>query len=223
MAADPGEAVGQPDGFLLFVEVMGQASGCRLQGESLAIVRLTAQMVRPTINLRALSAILIAVAAFCFCETAGAKGQTTKPPFSLTLVAENVTLKTGSPVWVNITLKNKSKYSISAYTEGTPDQGGFVYKADVWDEKGSTAPETKFGGSIQGHDTPEELRREPYIIVTSGGEGSLAPNKTVTDRIDVTRLYDLNRPDEYTIQLQRFDLESNTWIKSNKVKVRVIP
>jgi hypothetical protein len=173
--------------------------------------------------LRSLSAILIAIATFCFCRAADAEGQTPRPPFSLTLVADNATLKTGSPVWVNITLKNKSKYSISVYTEGTPDQGGFVYKADVWGEEGSIAPETKFYRRLQGHDTPEEFAREPYVIVGSGGEGSLAPNKTVTDRIDVARLYDLNRPDKYTIQLQRFDLESNTWVKSNKVQVRVIP
>jgi hypothetical protein len=181
-------------------------------------------MVRKSaVYLCTLCAILVTVAAFCFCQAAGARGQTAKPPFSLTLVAENATLKAGSPVMVKVTMKNESEHNISVYTEGTSDQGGFVYKADVWDEKGSTAPETKFGRSIQGHDTPEDLRREPYVIVTSGGEGILAPGQTQSDQVNLNKLYELSRPGKYTIQLRRFDAESNSFVLSNKVQVSVIP
>lgn len=165
--------------------------------------------------------IAIIVTAACFCAFAHAAAQSTKPAFSLTISTTNSTVTLGSPVMVKVTMKNESEHNISVYTENTSDQGGFVYKADVWDEKGSTAPETKFGRSIQGHDTPEELRREPYIIVTSGGEGSLAPGQTIIDQVNLNKLYDLSRPGKYTIRLRRFDLESNSFVLSNKVTVKV--
>jgi hypothetical protein len=82
-------------------------------------------------HLSRLSTILIVVVTVYFPSAACAKGKTVKLPFSLSLIAENVTVKTGSPVWVNVMLKNKSKGNISVYREGAVDQGGFVYKAEI--------------------------------------------------------------------------------------------
>ena len=141
----------------------------------------------------------------------------------MSITPELSATKAGSAVWVDVTMENKTDHDISVYRENTVDQGGFVYKTYVWDEKGAIVPETKFGKRIQDHDTPEERVREPYVIVKSGGDANLKPGQKITDRVEVTKLYFLLHPGKYTIQLQRFDMESKSFLKSNKVTVTVTP
>jgi hypothetical protein len=151
------------------------------------------------------------------------QAQSVQPLFSLTIAAEEPSVKAGSPVWVDATVENKSDRDISVYRENTPDQGGWTYKVDVWDEKGAMAAETRFGRMIQGHIPAEELAREPYVIVGSGGYMPLYPGKTLTDRVNLSKLYDLGRPGRYTVQFQEFHEQSKLFVKSNKITVTVTP
>jgi len=162
--------------------------------------------------------VLLTAAWFCAVAYAGAE---TKAPFSLTIGAVNSKVSAGSQIWILVALENISGHEISVYREYTPDQGGFVYTADVRDEKATAVPETKFNRRLQSHDTPEEFAREPYVVLGSGGEQGLGPGMRMTDRIDVSRLYDLSRPGTYTIQVQRLDLGSKTFVRSNKISVTV--
>jgi len=159
----------------------------------------------------------------CCCQPTSFGADVTKPPFSLMISADGSTVNPGSEIWLTITMENKSDHDMSVYRENTPDQGGFVYKVDVHEDKGTTVPETKFGRRIQGHDTPEERAREPYVTLTSGGEQTLAPGKKMTDRININRLYDLSRSGKYTIQVRRFDPENKAFVLSNKIIVTVTP
>ena len=161
-------------------------------------------------------AILLAVVSCCAVAIAESRD-----PFSLSIAAVNSEVPAGSPVMIDVTLENTSNHDISVYRDNSPDQGGLVYKADVRDEDGKTAVETEFGRAVQGHDTLEQVSRKPYVIVGSGGDQNLAPGKEIKDRINVSKLYDLHQPGKYTIQLERFDLETKSFIKSNKITVTV--
>jgi hypothetical protein len=149
--------------------------------------------------------------------------QDVSPRFSITVTAVDSTVKSGSPVWVTVRMENYSNRGLPVYRENAADQGGFVYKADIRTQTGTLAPETKFGRRIQDHDTAEERAREPYVTVTSGGEQNLGPGKSIIDRMNISKLYDLTRPGKYTLELQRFDTESKTFVRSNKITVTVIP
>jgi len=167
---------------------------------------------------------LVTIFTLAFLCAAGSVGaQSAKACFSLMISADEPTVSSGSEIWLTITMENKSDHDISVYRENTPDQGGFVYKVDVHEDKGTTVPETKFGRRIQGHDTPEERAREPYVTLTSGGEQTLAPGKKMTDRININRLYALSRPGKYIIQVRRFDPENKAFVMSNKIIVTVTP
>jgi len=158
------------------------------------------------------------------CAFPNAQGQESKvAPFSLTIHLAESEVKVGSPIWVNATIENKSDHEISIYVENVRDQGGFVYKMEAWDDKGSIVGKTKFGRQIQDEDSAEDGAREDYVIDRSGGEVGLKPKETRTDRVDVAKICVLSRPGTYTVQLRRFDLESNAFVRSNKLTVTVTP
>lgn len=47
--------------------------------------------------------------------------------------------------------------------------------------------------------------------------------KTMADRVNVSKLYDLNQPGKHTIQFERLDAEIKTFVKSNEITVTVTP
>lgn len=164
-----------------------------------------------------------------FCATASVYAQEVprvqgpQSRFSLTIKAEETTVKSGSPVWVDVTVQNHAGKDISIYTDNSPDQGGLVYKVDVSDTTGTRAPETQFGRRIQGHETLEERSHDDYTIVDSGGLVILKANKPTIDRVNVSRLYDLSRPGKYKIQFRRFDDARKALVSSNTITVTVTP
>jgi hypothetical protein len=145
------------------------------------------------------------------------RASTGTPAFSLTIQAKDHTIKTGSPVWVDVTERNNSD-QILPLGRGKPltaDQGGETFTVDVWNEKGMRPDETTFYRRKLGHLTLEERAEAPVPL--GGGEVRFVkPGETTTDRIDVGRLYDLSRPGRYTIQVQ-------LPIQSNKITVTVSP
>ncbi len=138
--------------------------------------------------------------------------------FLLTISAADRTVKTGSPVWVDATVKNISD-KVLPFGKESPtksDQGGRTYKVDVVDESGTRRPETLFYRRILGHLTPEERAHyEPGP--RSAFHLLLGPGETTTDRVDVGRLYDLGRPGKYTIQF----LLPGVSVRSNRITVTV--
>ena len=169
--------------------------------------------------------ILIAIVAASLCAAVHGQDKeaaTKKPAFSLTILPVNVAVNVGSPVLVKVTMENTSQQSISVWRDNAPDQGGLVYKVDVWDDKGSLAEETKTGRRLQNHVPPEEFAREPYVINFSGAEMPLAPGKTITDQVDVSHLFTFGTPGKYVIQFHRFDMHSLSDVASNKVTVTLV-
>lgn len=132
-------------------------------------------------------------------------------PFSLTIATKESTVRAGSPVLVEVKMENKSDHDLAVYraVSGDLDQGGWVYKVSVRDTKGVEPPQTKFAQSVG--------------VAGSGGYVSLRPEKTLTDRCNVAKLYDLSRPGNYTIQVERLDEQSKAFVKSNTITVTVTP
>ena len=58
---------------------------------------------------------------------------------------------------------------------------------------------------------------------SSGGSTKMKPWETMTDRVNVSKLYDLTQPGRYTIQFQRLDPETKTFVKSNEITVTLRP
>jgi hypothetical protein len=149
---------------------------------------------------------------------ASKSAQSAKPPFSLTITAADSVVKSGSEIWADATVKNTSDHEISVFS--TSDHLGNEYNADVWTDKSTLAPETRLGREINNHTTPED-ERTPQIRISSRGSIPLKPGKTFTDHANVSTMYDLSQPGKYTIQFRKYDDESKTTVKSNKITVTV--
>jgi len=155
-----------------------------------------------------------------------AEASASQPSFSLTIRLEsNVTSSIqGSPNELVIITKNTSDHRILLRTEkGVREQAGSVYKVDVNDSTGASPRATEFGRLTKiREDAP------PLLASTStprqGGESlSLKPGEDWWDTIRLHRLYTLNKPGQYTIQVRRWDDETKTWVKSNTVTLTVTP
>jgi hypothetical protein len=156
----------------------------------------------------------------------GKTGQRSQAPFSLTITADEPKVKAGAPLWVDVTMKNESDHTLSVYLANSSDmdQGGWVYKVSAWDDTGAMAPKTEFGKRVQDPETPEEKAESSNsVMVGSGGYIPLPSGKTMKHRINITEIRDLERPGKYTIQVEEFDDETKTSVKSNKITVTVIP
>lgn len=131
--------------------------------------------------------------------------------FSLTIETKKSTVKAGSAVWVEVKMENKSDHDLSVYRaiSGDLDQCGWVYRVHIRDTKGVEPSQTKFAQSVG--------------VGGSGGYIPLRPEKTITDRCNVAKLYDLSRPGKYTIQVERLDEQSKAFVESNTITVTVTP
>lgn len=165
---------------------------------------------------------ILGIGAACFSTCSGAqnttKTQNVTATFSVTISPEKPTVKVGSPVWLVATIENKSDHDLPVYRviSSDTDQGGWVYTVDVRDDKGVARPETKFYRFAQGRD-PDVAKR------TSVWATKVKPGETTADRVNVSKLYDLNQPGKYTIQFQRLDPQTKTFVKSNEITVTVTP
>lgn len=168
-------------------------------------------MRAPFLRNSSLLAAVLAIAA-----SGGVAGQnatnTSKAPISLTITTLTASAKSGTAVLVNAALKNESDHVYRLYTVASDDmdQGGWVYKVDVRDDKGRTPPETQYAGTA-------------IAPFSSAGWLPLGPGKTRIDRINVSRLCDLSQPGKYTIRLRRFDGRSQSFVRSNEITVEVKP
>jgi hypothetical protein len=146
-----------------------------------------------------------------------------KPHFTLTLGGEATTVKRGSPILVNVVLKNDSSHEIAVYRENADDQGGFVYKVEVWDVSGARVPLTTFARWLDEDVSPDQSDNETHVSLRSGAYRMLGPGDTITDRISLDKLAELNKPGKYIIQFRRFDEGTKLFVKSNKIKITVAP
>lgn len=147
----------------------------------------------------------------------------TAAAFSLTISSPRDSIQVGSPVKVKVILTNISGHDISLWHENAEDQGGWVYKIDIHDERGRIPPETELGRRIRLNTTDiADVTPEDFVGHRSGASSALGSGKTEIDMLNVSRLYNLTQPVKYTIQVERFDDISKTEVKSNTIVVSIV-
>lgn len=138
-------------------------------------------------------------------------------PFSVTIWLRRTT--THDPFLLDVITKNISDRAVAIQPADVPKELlGSLYKVDVVvDSSGNPAPETDLGRSIGNQSQSPPSVAPPRPPAWNGYRSSLRPGEEWWDPILVNSLYDLSKAGEYTIQVRRWDPESQTWVKSNEV------
>jgi hypothetical protein len=135
----------------------------------------------------------------------------TAPSFSINISTAQSMVKVGAAITIDATLTNISDHDIF-YAVGTPGQ---VIDLIVCDSSGKSVPETPYGRKV--HDT--ELNRRPFV--GSVFRASIKPDHTFQQKSDLSKEYDLSKPDKYSIQAQRRDARTREMVKSNTITITV--
>lgn len=148
--------------------------------------------------------------------------QTVQRPFSLAISVAHDTVKTGTPIVIDIMFKNISDHDISraARPEGLAHGELLGFPPIVRDAQGKEPPLTKQGRLIFGRPAPGEVGG--YEAVSSG-IALMHPGKIITPEIRLSELYDLRVPGKYTVQVWHYDVENKEAVRSNAVTVTVTP
>jgi hypothetical protein len=115
-------------------------------------------------------------------------------PFSLSIETQPQTAKLGEDIHLRIALTNTSSSEIRfAEVPGDPPPGEFVYKIEVRDSKGQSVRLTEYGRKFNGV-LPVRGSRVTHV---------LQPGQSVIDDVTLNKLYDLAKPDKYTVEVTR--------------------
>lgn len=140
-------------------------------------------------------------------------------PFTLKISAGNSSIKAGAAVWVDATVTNTSSHSISV--SGSVEKAGFEYSIEVRNEHAAEAPKTRLGQELSGQAKPAGGGLPETVVVEDFGYRTLAPGKSLTDRVEATKLYDFTEAGKYTIQFTRFDDQTKSLVKSNTITITI--
>lgn len=157
----------------------------------------------------------------------GVEGQQTTQPvtpvFSLAISTAKGVVKTGSPIQIDITVKNVSDHGISLSTFYIRPNVETSDRVTIVDADGSKSLETELARRSLGHSTPEDESRSPTVVTGKLVFLNLKAGQSFTYQLNVNELYDLSVPGKYSIQIERLNDEGNVSVKSNKITVTVIP
>ena len=98
-------------------------------------------------------------------------------------------------------------------------RGEFDFTIDVRDSAGHVPPDTEYYRAVTGK---QDSSRPMLVITRNGGPRLVKPHGALADSIQLDKLYDLSKPDKYTIQLERIDDATKAIVKSNKITVTMI-
>jgi len=146
---------------------------------------------------------------------------TSRPVISLAITSKPK-MKVGSPVVITVTLANISGRDIEVEREIR----GTDCRVDVRDISGKSVQDSKFGLLYNGHDTVGDVSQvNPRDLNGATVDIPVKAGKTLAWGLDVGKFYDLSKPGQYSIFVQRLDPEdpSLPWVKSNVITVSIIP
>lgn len=142
-------------------------------------------------------------------DVASRQARRTRPNFSLEIRALQNEVQPGSKILVDVTIKNTLDEEIAM----TSFHELGLRELIILDSEGKPAL-TKLGQDI--------ASGKEFLV---GGHSKLffvQPGKPEKEIITVrSDLYDLNRAGKYTLQVQRLDSVTKTWVKSNVITVSV--
>lgn len=134
----------------------------------------------------------------------------TQAPLSINITAADDTVAAGSEVRIEVALTNNSDKTIILMVTGVPP-----YMVEVRGSDGNRSPETEQGRELR------EIQEKKGNIITMRVALPLKAGETIKNKIVVSDLYDMTRPDQYSVQVSRTQREQE--LKSNVVKITVTP
>lgn len=162
-------------------------------------------------------------------------------PFSITISAANNVLRAGGDVKIRLILRNTSNDEIP-YTRGpgvgVEPHGEIFTEVQVRKAKGELAPETRYNRLLHGKlganskpsagQGPGGASETPMGVFGSFVGSMLKPGDFREEDIDVSKLYDLSQPGQYTITASRrlidlaSDPRSKIIAKSNALTITIV-
>lgn len=156
--------------------------------------------------------MVLALFAAFFLAAAGhgaaAQSQTSAPahcPYTLTIKTDKQGVTWGSPLLLHVAIKNATAEKLQRVPYDIKDMGLVV---DVFQDGGNPATLTEQGKAWP-HKRAGWMGNGPFT--------QLDPGEVFNRRIDVSNLYDMTSPGNYSIQLHCADVSSNT------IMVTVLP
>ena len=133
-------------------------------------------------------------------------------PLSIKINAESSTVRVGSSVLIDLSVTNLSRTDLNTGTsisELTGMDPNYLY--DVRDRAG--------------HEVAKRVYPHPELAVGHAILGTLKPGESVTLKQEISRLFDLNHPGTYSIQVSRRFPENHkdTLVRSNKIVLTITP
>ena len=171
----------------------------------------------PTYMIRALC-----IALFVMCDLACSVWCSSPPgTVAIRISTAPSVFKSGHSVMLDVNLTNTSHHTIpvsTAIDRSSLFIAGQLVKIRVHDDKGDLAPETNYLRALEG-------KEADGLPITEVVTGHLDPGKDsgTAIKIALNKFYDLSRPGKYKIQIECVDSVSKAVIKSNAIKIRIIP
>lgn len=145
----------------------------------------------------------------------------TSSPISLSIKKLLDEGKVGQTLKAEIVTTNTSNQPVIIQMEkASSDQVGSTYKVDMHDRAGESPAETPYGLIVGNASYTPTALTIPY---SPGTFLRLLPGESWMDTINIAKVYDVNRPDQYRISVRRWDGVMKTWVTSNFVNSTVAP
>jgi hypothetical protein len=163
------------------------------------------------ISFKSLIAFL-ALLGLCIGACEGGRAQSGKPAFSMKIKAVNERVTPGSDVEIDILLTNVSTKELVFNKFGRRDRD---FQVEIRNSLGKEPPLTKEYDSL--------IHPKSALDLSNGSSHHYyaEPGQTIVEKIRISEMFNLNTPEKYTIQVQRFDKTGKIEVKSNVVTVSV--
>lgn len=145
-----------------------------------------------------------------------AQPKTEKPRITISIKTARTSVKVDSVVEVEIDEKNISDRDVPCCDAFSPSTTFFRW--EIIDNAGKQVPMTDYGLKANHLDSPDGV---PRIHAGSSFIAPLPPGQTLTQKLALSKEYDLSRPGKYAIQAISSDGEME--VKSNTITLTVTP
>ena len=141
-----------------------------------------------------------------------------EPRISITIKISRSGVKVGSNVDVEVEMKNISSEGVGFVPAGTMSFSSTSFRWDIRDSGGKPVPMTEWGLKANCLDSPGGV---PRICAGSSFSDILDPGKSFTQKLALSKEYDLSKPSKYTIQALHSDGKAD--VQSNFISLTVTP
>jgi hypothetical protein len=156
--------------------------------------------------------VLIGFAASVSAAIAQQTTRTTKPSLRLTIRAPKFPVRQAANVIIDVVAMNVSDHALQLENDYVGPNVEVTDRVTIIGENGLSAPRTRLGRAVI---SPTTSMTGKLVMVP------VKPGMRFTYELDVSQLYDLSKPEKYTVQIERRDPDSKLPVKSNAITITV--